>query len=122
MDHKQKQFKTVIEYIERCPTLVCERLYTLRHLIQTMIPEIEESLKYDMPAFSIKGKYVIYFAAWKNHISIYPFSNAMETELPEAGLYTISGKGTIQFPHDKELPLTLISQIIKLRLLEMKIK
>jgi uncharacterized protein YdhG (YjbR/CyaY superfamily) len=82
------------------------------------VPEAEETIRYNMPTFNIKGKYLIYFAGWKKHIAVYPFTNEMLREFKEASKYDSSGKGTIKFPHDQPLPLPLIKKIITFRLNE----
>lgn len=106
-------YATIDDYINSFPKEVRARLQLLRSTIKEENPEVEESMSYKMPTFKMNGKYVVYFAAWKNHISLYPFSEQMEKTIPEASSYKTSGKGTIQFPLDKPLPLPLIRKIVK---------
>jgi uncharacterized protein YdhG (YjbR/CyaY superfamily) len=115
-------FETVDAYINAQPLEVRDILQTLRQTIKEEIPGVEETMSYKMPTFTLHGNYVIYFAAWKKHISLYPFSNAMEKSLKEASAYKTSGKGTIQFPLDKPLPLSLIREIVRFRLKEVQEK
>lgn len=112
---------TVEEYILSYPADVQIILKQLQKIIREMIPNVEESIRYDMPTFSYNGKYIIYFAAWKKHISLYPFTEYMETVLKEADAYKISGKGTIQFPLNEPLPEQLIKKIIDIRLKEREV-
>lgn len=108
-----KPVKNVDEYINSFPKEVRSMLQTLRQTIKEEVPEAEEAISYKMPAFKLNRKYFISFAAWKNHVSIYPFSRSMEKSLKEASKYKTSGKGTIQFPLDEPLPLPLIRKIVK---------
>lgn len=116
MDRSKTHFKTIDEYVESFPTDVQKILQELRKIIRDEIPGVEETIHYSMPTFNYNGKYVIYFAAWKKHISLYPFSSEMEKDFPESSDYTISGKGTIQFPLNKPLPMKLIRDIVLFRL------
>ncbi|HYK47475.1 MAG TPA: DUF1801 domain-containing protein [Parafilimonas sp.] len=110
------------EYIAGFPSNIQVMLQELRGTIIQAAPEVEETISYNIPAFKLHGAYLIYFAGWKNHISLYPFSSEMDALLPEAAAYKTSGKGTIQFPTDKPLPLDLVERIIKLRIQESRNK
>lgn len=107
---------TVDNYIKSFPQDRQEVLQTIRKIIHEVIPEVEEAMSYNMPAFKKDGQYVIYFAGWKNHISLYPFGADIEKEFPETKKYITSGKGTIQFSLDQELPVALIRKITQFRL------
>ena len=117
-----KRVRNIDEYIAGFPVNIQARLQELRDTIKRAVPAAEETISYNMPAFKLNGVYLIYFAGWKNHISLYPFSSAMEASLPEALGYKTSGRGTIQFPVDKTLPLDLVERIVKLRIQESRIK
>jgi uncharacterized protein YdhG (YjbR/CyaY superfamily) len=112
------QFKTIDEYINAFPEAVRSKLQTLRQAIKAEAPEAEESIRYQMPTFKLNGSYLVNFAAWKKHISLYPFSLEMEASMQEASNYNTSGKGTIQFPLDQPLPLPLIRKIVQFRIKE----
>lgn len=105
--------KTIDEYIHTFPNNVQGKLETIRRIIKEAAPGSEETISYQIPTFKTNGTYLIYFAGWKNHISIYPISPAMETSIKELSKYRTSGKGTVQFPLDKPLPLSLIKKIVK---------
>lgn len=77
------------------------------------IPGCEEVISYNIPAFQLNGETVMHFAGWKKHISLYPFTSEMANTFPETANYNTSGKGTIQFPLDQELPWKLISKIVQ---------
>jgi uncharacterized protein YdhG (YjbR/CyaY superfamily) len=110
--------KSIDEYIAGFPKDIQKILKEVKTTIKKAIPEAEETISYNLPTFKLNGRYLIYFSAWKSHISLYPFSSAMEASMKEASEYKTSGKGTIQFPIDKPLPLGLITKIVKFRIKE----
>lgn len=111
-------FKTIDDYIASFPDDVQPVLETLRQTIHEAAPTAEEKISYNMPTFVVGERALIHFAGWKEHISLYPVSTAMERSLEELNDYKTSGKGTIQFPLDQPLPLPLIKKIIVFRLQE----
>lgn len=108
--------KTIDEYILSFPKDIQALLQELRLVIRHEIPDAEETISYGLPAFKKDGKYIIYLSAWKKHISLYPYSSDMEKMFPETKDFVISGKGTIQFPYVKKLPLSFIRRIVQYRL------
>jgi len=111
-------FQTIDEYIRSFPKDVQKILEQVRQTIKEVVPEAEETISYRIPTFKLNGKYLVYFAGWKRHISIYPVSAAMEKNIKEMSVYKTSGKGTIQFPLDKPLPVSLIKKIVQYRVRE----
>ncbi|MBI1259863.1 MAG: hypothetical protein GC204_20535 [Chloroflexi bacterium] len=116
-----EKFKTIDDYIRSFPPEVRGVLQTLRETIKEEAPEAEETIKYDMPTFVWHGN-LVYFAAWKKHISLYPITHTMEDAIREISDYKNSGKGTIQFPLDQPLPLPLIRRIVQFRVQEQQEK
>jgi uncharacterized protein YdhG (YjbR/CyaY superfamily) len=106
----------VDEYLSSFPVALKDRGEQLRAEIRKAAPDAEEIISYQMPAYRQKG-IVVYFAIHNNHIGLYPASLSIEVFAPALAPYKRS-KGTIQFPHDKPLPLELISDIVKFRVLE----
>jgi uncharacterized protein YdhG (YjbR/CyaY superfamily) len=109
-------FKTVNEYVAALPTTSKAAIKQLRQVIQEAAPDATEAISYNMPSFKYHGG-LIWYAAWKEHISIYPRTKLMEEALPELENYE-GNKGTIKFPLDKPLPLALIRKIVKCRIRE----
>src|SRR5690349_15680404 len=105
------------EYISAYPKDVQEMLQQVRTTIKQVAPTADETISYGMPTFNLNRNYLIYFAAYKNHIGLYPVPRN-ETFEKEFEGYKTSGKGTIQFPFNKPLPIDLITKIIKYRLKE----
>ena len=109
-------FKSIDEYIASFPKEVQDRMQQLRKTIHEAAPGAIESISYQMPAFNSHG-YLVYFAGWQNHIGLYPLPSGMKKFSKELSAYA-SGKGSVQFPNDKPLPLSLITKIVKFRLKE----
>jgi len=104
------------EYIAGFPLEVQELLEQVRHAIKNVAPRAEEVISYGMPAFKLNG-ILVWFAAYKNHIGFYPHSSGIEVFKRELSKYKTS-KGAIQFSMDKPLPLELIAEIVKFRVIE----
>lgn len=111
-----KTFKDIDSYIGEQAIDVRERLQQIRQTIKTTAPKAEEVISYGMPAFKYHGM-LVYFAAFKNHIGFYALPSGNEAFQKELSAYK-QGKGSIQFPLDKPLPLTLIKKIVKFRVKE----
>jgi uncharacterized protein YdhG (YjbR/CyaY superfamily) len=112
MKASEKKFTTIDEYIKLFPLEVRLRLNKIRELIKITAPKATEGISYGIPVFNQNGKYLIYFAGYKNHISIYPIprgDDAFRLEL----LPYIKGKGTLQFPLSEPIPFDLITKVIK---------
>lgn len=104
------------EYIAGFPAEVQYLLEQVRHTIKNSASGAEEAISYGMPAFKLNG-ILVWFAAHKNHIGFYPHSSGIEVFKKELSKYKTS-KGAIQFPIDKPLPLELIAEIVKFRVIE----
>ena len=114
MDGKEKQFKTIDEYIEASPKDVQGILQRLRLTIRKAAPEAVETISYQMPTFKLNGKGLVYFAAFKNHIGLYPIPSGIEAFKKELSRYK-QGKGSVQFPIDKPIPYDLVRRIVRFR-------
>ena len=106
---------TIDEYIAGFPEATQKSLNKLRSTIRKVVPKAEETISYGIPTFKINGRYVIYFAGYKNHVSVYPAPRENPEFKKELAVYK-GGKGTVQFPLDKPLPLDLISRMAAFRL------
>lgn len=108
-------FKTVDEYIGTFPEEVQADLEKIRQAVKKAVPEAEEVISYQIPAFKYHG-WILYFSAYKSHysISMPPPFTAFEVFKKELEGYVLS-KSTVQFPKNKPLPLELIKDIAKFR-------
>lgn len=116
MDTSSAAFTSIDEYIKAYPKDVQERLNKLREVIHKAAPDAIEAIAYGMPTFRQNGN-VIHFAAFKNHIGVYPAPSGIEEFAEELKPYAKS-KGTIQFQHSEEIPYDLITRITKYRVQE----
>jgi uncharacterized protein YdhG (YjbR/CyaY superfamily) len=100
-------------YISQFPADVQAVLQEVRETISHAAPEAKETISYQMPAFRQHG-ILVYFAAWKNHIGMYPPISGNKT-LEKAIARYAGPKGNRQFPLDEPMPFDLIERIVKLR-------
>ena len=107
--------KDVTAYIEGFPAPARAALTRVRGIIRRAVPAAEEMISYQIPAYKLHGRPVLFFAAWKEHYSLYP-SNARLVAAFKGQLskYEIS-KGTIRFPLSDGVPVTLIERIARFR-------
>ncbi len=104
----------VDEYIMGFPAEVQERLTTIRNIIRELAPQATERICMRMPTYDLNGKWLVHFAGFKKHISLYPQPEGIEAFKEKLACYKTS-KGTVQFPLDKPLPTELIREIIRFR-------
>jgi uncharacterized protein YdhG (YjbR/CyaY superfamily) len=114
MKNSQTTPQDIEEYIAAFPEKVQEILQKVRATIKKAAPKAEERISYKMPTFTLNGKYLIYFAGYKKHISVYPAPIGNPEFAEEIAPYE-SGRGTLKFPLDKPIPYKLITRIVKLR-------
>lgn len=100
----------VEEYIQLHEEFIQIRLRQIRNLILRIVPDADEYISYGMPAYKRNGP-IIYFAAFKKHIGIYPTAAPIEHFAEQLKAFKTS-KGAIQLPHDREMPMNLIEEIV----------
>lgn len=100
-------------YISQFPADVQAVLQKVRETISHAAPDAEEVISYQMPAFRQHG-ILVYFAAWKHHIGLYPPISG-DKAIENAVARYAGPKGNLQFPLDESMPLDLIERIVKLR-------
>ena len=105
------QVNTIDEYIAAFPKDVQEVLEQVRASIQNAAPDAEEAISYAIPTFKLNGN-LVHFAAFKNHIGFYPTPIGIEEFMQELSAYK-QGKGSVQFPLNKPMPLDLITRMVK---------
>lgn len=109
---------TIAEYLDTLSQPQRDAFEHLRTIVKQMTPDAEESISYGMPTFKYKGKPLIYFGAFKNHMSLFPTPGPTENLKEKLRNYKVS-KGTIQFTIDNPLSDSLIKEIILSRLSEL---
>lgn len=108
--------ETIDEYIFLHSPKVQKLLQEFRAVIKKAAPDAQEAIKYQLPTFVLNGN-LVHFGAFKNHIGFYPAPSGISVFKQELSVYE-SGKGSIQFPMDKEIPFELISKIVQYRVQE----
>lgn len=108
---------TVDEYIKVFPKPTQDVLQQVRQTIQSAAPGAEESISYGMPAYKFNRKPLVYFAGYEKHIGFYATPTGHAEFAEELSNYK-QGKGSVQFPLSKPMPLGLIDRIVKFRVKE----
>lgn len=110
-------FRTVDKYIQALPEDVRNILGKIRQTIRKAAPEAVEVISYQIPTFKLQGRNLVHFAAFKNHIGLYPLPSAIEAFKQELASYK-QGKGSVQFPLDRPIPYELVERIVGFRVKE----
>ena len=115
MDSEQKiKFRSVEEYLAFIPPDKRVFLEEIRNAIKQIVPQAEEIISYNMPAFSFYG-ILLYYAAHRDHIGFYPGNAKLITLLSDALKGFETSKGTIKIPFREPLPIDLIKKIAEKR-------
>ena len=108
-------FTSVNEYIASHPPGIQRVLKRVRSIIRKAMPDAEEVISYQIPAYKVNGRTALYFAGWKEHYSLYPSTARLVAAFKdELAGYEVS-KGTIRFPLSEPVPATLIEGVAKFR-------
>ena len=108
-----EQFATIDQYIASFPEDVQVILEEVRRRIRNVAPEAGETISYQIPTMTLSGRHLVYFAAWKHHISVYPVPAVDESFERQLAPYR-AGRGTVRFPLNKPIPYGLIERLTAL--------
>jgi uncharacterized protein YdhG (YjbR/CyaY superfamily) len=106
---------SVDEYIAACPPERRARLTELRSLIVAAAPGVTERISYGMPTFDLRGKVLMYFAAWKSHVGLYPVAGELAAEFAQELTFYTRSKAAVQLPYAAPLPTALLRQMLAFR-------
>jgi uncharacterized protein YdhG (YjbR/CyaY superfamily) len=109
---------TVATYIADTPPPARKALKALRAAIKSVAPGITERISYGIPTFDVDGRYLLYIAAFRDHVSVYPVTAGMLAQYGKVIAPFRSGKGTLRFPLDEPMPLALVKKLARVRLEE----
>ena len=117
MSTDQSAPTTIDAYITAFRPEVQALLQQIRQVIHETVPGLGETISYGMPTFTLNGKYLVYIAAHKKHIGLYPAPTGGEAFQEAVAVYG-GGKGTLKFPLDKPMPFDLIRRVVRFRATE----
>jgi uncharacterized protein YdhG (YjbR/CyaY superfamily) len=92
-------------------------LMRLRKIIRPPVPKAEECISYQLPAFRLHGRMLVWFGASARHCALYPGSSTIEAHKRELKAHDTS-KGTVRFHPDKPLPAALVRKLVRHRIAE----
>ena len=107
--------ETVEEYLAALPAPEREALERLRATIRSVVPEATESISYQMPAFKLHGRFLVSYAAFHDHCSMFPANDRVREACGDALTPYLSGKGTLRFSVDRPMPAALVKKIVRTR-------
>src|SRR5204862_2572004 len=93
-------------------------LEKLRKTIKAAALQATETISYQMPAFKKQGRFLVSYAAFKDHCSFFPASLAVMEALGDELQPFRAGKGTLRFTPDNPIPTALVRKIVKARIAE----
>ena len=107
-------------YYAALPASSRRRLRELRDVILSAAPDAEDMFSYRIPGFRCNGRVLVYFAAWKEHTSVYPLTAGMREACARDLARFETSKGTVRFPDARPLPTAVIKRLVKARLRELR--
>ena len=115
------KFTTIEAYIASFPKEVQTILEKISQTIRKAAPGAVEAISYQIPTFKLNGTYLVYFAAWKEHMGFYATPSGNAAFKKELARYKVA-KGSIRFPLDEPIPYDLVAKIAKFRVKETQLK
>lgn len=106
-------------YLAKLPPAMRRDLQQLRRTIAAAAPGAQEAVSYGIPAFRYEGRLLVWFAAFKEHLSLFPGASIVHKHAADLKNYSTS-KGTIRFPSDEPLPVGLVAKLVKARIAELR--
>jgi uncharacterized protein YdhG (YjbR/CyaY superfamily) len=113
------KWDSVDAYVAALPEGRRAAVEELRRTIRAAAPDAIESIAYDMPAFRLNHTFLVSYAAFKNHYSLFPASGAVVAALGDEIWPYVVGEATIRFPTNAPIPVDLVTQVVRIRLDEL---
>jgi uncharacterized protein YdhG (YjbR/CyaY superfamily) len=108
-------YQSVDQYLKQQPDATRKQLERVRRAIQKAVPRAEEAISYQIPAFKLDGRALLYFAGWKEHYSLYPATAGVVARFGKELKGYLVSKGTLRFPLSDPVPSQLIAGIASQR-------
>ena len=108
----------VRKYVAKLPAATRRRFKELADTIHKSARGGSDVISYGVPAIRLNGRILVWYAGWKNHIAMYPVSASDRELAADKGFKT--AKGTVQFPLDDPLPVSLVKRLVKSRMRALK--
>lgn len=105
-----EKFATIDDYISTFPDEIQVILEKVRMTLRNAVPSAGEAISYQMPTITLDGKSLVYFAAWKNHIGLYPIPAADDALEQDVEPYR-GAKDAVKFPYGQPIPYDLIERL-----------
>jgi len=100
-----------------------EVIEAIRSTARAAAPQADEVIAYDMPALRLGGRFLASYAAYRRHYSLFPWNPFVLAEVGEQALGPyMAGRGTLQFPRQKPVPLELVRRVVEARVRELTAK
>ena len=115
---RRPNFPTVDDYIDAPPWASREVLERVRGVIRKALPDADETISYQIPAYKLNGNVALYFAGWKEHYSLYPATGRLIAAFKGTLKSGEIVKSTIRFPLTSRVPTALITRIARFRAME----
>lgn len=103
-------------YFSSMPPKARAALKKIRATVRSVAPKAEETFSYRIPAFKLHGRMLVWYAAFKNHCSLYPMTGAIRRRLAADLEGYETSKGTVRLPLSKPMPAALIKKLVKARM------
>ena len=110
---------TVKSYLARLDPAKRSALMKIRRAVKAAAPRVQERISYGIPAFTLDGRVLVWYAAMKEHCSFFPGAYPIKALKQDLKKYKTS-KGTIRFAPDRPLPATLVRKLVRARIAEQK--
>lgn len=109
----------VRRYFASTPPKARAALKKIRAAIRSVAPRADEAFTYRIPAFKLHGRTLVWYAAFKNHCSLFPMTGAIRRKLAGSLKGYEMSKGTVRLPLAKPMPVGLVKKLVKARVAEL---
>jgi uncharacterized protein YdhG (YjbR/CyaY superfamily) len=105
------RFATVDEYVASLPEDVRPVMEEVRRAVRRVVPDVAETISYQMPTFTLAGRPLVHVAAWKKHLGLYPLPS-MDGELAAEVEPYRGAKDAMQLRYDRPIPYDLVERVV----------